>query len=123
VQHDIQRFAELELANRRELGYPPFSRLALLRCEGESPTATEETAAALAEHIRCHARAAQIGVLGPTPAPLERLRRRYRWQILLRGRNAAALRRAAAAAREAVIQRARRADVRVLVDVDPYSML
>lgn len=123
TQHDFQRFAELELATRRELGYPPFSRLVLIRCEGESPTATEEIARAVAEHARGNAHARQVGVLGPSLAPLERLRRRYRWQILLRSSNAARLRHAAAAARDAVRARARKGDVRVLVDVDPYSML
>ena len=67
--------------------------------------------------------AARYTVLGPAPAPLERLRQRHRHQILLRGRNGARCaapsppcsRRCAAAARSA--------DVRMIVDVDPYSML
>jgi primosomal protein N' (replication factor Y) len=120
--HDYQRFAELELGSRRELGYPPFARFVLIRCEGEAPAATEATARAVAEHVRAHARG-QVGVLGPTPAPLERLRRRYRWQILLRSKSAARLHSAAAAARESVRAPARKTNVRVLVDVDPYSML
>jgi primosomal protein N' (replication factor Y) len=122
VQHDYQRFAEIELASRRELGYPPFARLVLIRCEGESATATEEIAGVVADNAR-RAGAGQIGVLGPTPAPLERLRRRFRWQILLRGPSAARLRMVAAEARDALRARARKAAVRVLVDVDPYAML
>jgi len=123
THHDYQRFAELELATRRELGYPPFSRLVLIRCEGESATATEEIARTIAEHVRGNARAHRVGVLGPTLAPLERLRRRFRWQVLLRGNSGAAPRTAAAEARNAVRQPARKTDVRVLIDVDPYSML
>ena len=70
-------------------------------------------------------RSAEKGVelLGPTPAPIERLRRRYRWQLLVRGRNGAAIRRAARAGHDAVRRAARAAGVRVLVDVDPYGML
>jgi primosomal protein N' (replication factor Y) len=123
VHHDYQRFAELELAARRELGYPPFARLVLIRCEGESATATEEVAHAIAEEVRGNAKARHVGVLGPAPAPLERLRRRFRWQILLRAQSAAQLRTVAAEARDAVRARARKAAVRVLVDVDPYTML
>ncbi len=122
VHHDYQRFAELELAARRELGYPPFGRLVLIRCEGESATATEEIARAIAEHAR-NAKSSPISVLGPTPAPLERLRGRFRWQILMRARSAAQLRSVAAEARDAVRPLARKSDVRVLVDVDPYAML
>jgi primosomal protein N' (replication factor Y) len=123
VHHDYQRFAELELATRRELGYPPFARLVLIRCEGESATATEEIAHAVADGVRDGVTARHIGVLGPTPAPLERLRRRFRWQILLRSDSGSRLRNAAAAARDAVRARARKAAVRVLFDVDPYAML
>ena len=122
AHHDYRHFAEQELAARRELGYPPFARLVQVRCEGERPDATERVIGALAEAVR---RAADKGVsvLGPTPAPIERVRRRHRWQLLIRGRNGTALRNAARAGHDAVRRQARAADVRVLVDVDPYSML
>ncbi|HVM97096.1 MAG TPA: primosomal protein N' [Candidatus Acidoferrales bacterium] len=122
AQHDFRAFAEEELAARRESNYPPFMRLVQIRCEGESAEATERLSRSLAAHIRQHA-AKGVAVLGPTPSPIERLRRRFRWQMLLRGNNGAALRQAARAAREAMRRQASDAEVRVLVDVDPYSML
>ena len=122
AHHDYQRFAEHELAARRELGYPPFARLVQIRCEGEGAESTERIARAVADRVRGVARPG-VGVLGPAPAPLERLRRRYRWQLLVRGGNGAAVRAAAAAGRDAVRRQARTLDVRVLVDVDPYNML
>jgi len=122
AQHDYRAFVEHELAARRELGYPPFARLVQIRCEGEDAQATERVVRALAAHVKS---AAEKGVelLGPTPAPIERLRRRYRWQLLVRGRNGAAVRRAARYAHDAVRRQARASGVRMLVDVDPYSML
>ncbi len=122
AQHDYGNFAEQELASRRELGYPPFARLVQLRCEGERLDATERVAEALAVAARAAA-AKGVAVLGPAPAPLERLRGRFRWQLLLRGSSGASIRSAARAASEAVRRRARAAGVRVVVDVDPYSML
>jgi primosomal protein N' (replication factor Y) (superfamily II helicase) len=122
AHHDYRHFAEQELAARRELSYPPFARLVQIRCEGERAEATERVARAAADAVQ-RAAAPGVGVLGPTPAPLERLRRRYRWQLLIRGRNGVAVRRAAHAGRDAVRALARATDVRVLVDVDPYSML
>jgi len=122
AHHDYRRFAEHELASRRELAYPPFARLVEIRCEGVEANATERIARAIAEHMRSVA-AKGVGILGPAPAPLERLRGRYRWQLLVRGRNSAAIRTAAAAGRDAVRRHARSLDVRVLVDVDPYNML
>jgi primosomal protein N' (replication factor Y) len=120
--HDYRAFADHELAARRELGYSPFARLVLLRCEGEQLQATEGIARSLAQQLKAR-RTSGVQLLGPTPAPLERLRRRYRWQMLLRGASAAAVHRAAAEARSAVRPLARRQNVRVLLDVDPYSML
>lgn len=118
--HDFRHFAEIELAARRERAYPPFARLVKIRCEGESNHDTEQTARAAVAAVRG---TAGLEVLGPAPAPIERLRGRFRWQILLRGRDGAIVRAAARRAREAVRAQARKADVRVLVDVDPYNML
>jgi primosomal protein N' (replication factor Y) len=120
--HDFRRFAEQELAARRELSYPPFTRLVQLRCEGARADATERVIRALATHVQAAA-AKGVGILGPSPSPLERLRGRHRWQLLVRGRNGAAVRAAARAGRDAVRRAARAADVRVIVDVDPNSML
>lgn len=122
AHHDYRAFAAHELAARRELGYPPFARLVQIRCEGESPQATERIVHAVAAQVKASAEKG-VELLGPTPAPIERLRRRYRWQLLVRGSNGAAIRRAARAGYEAVRRTARAADVRVLVDVDPYGML
>ncbi len=122
AHHDFPRFAEQELANRRELGYPPFARLVQIRCEGPDAGRTERIVRAIAAHLRQLAPKG-VAILGPAPAPLERLRGRYRWQLLLRGRNGAAVRATAAAGRDALRRQARAADVRVLVDVDPYNML
>ena len=122
AHHDYQAFAERELAARRELGYPPFARLVQLRCEGERPDATERVAQGLATQVR-QAAASGVALLGPTPAPIERLRRRHRWQLLVRGRSGAAVRAAARHGHDAVRRQARAADVRVIIDVDPYSML
>jgi len=122
AHHDYRRFAEHELAARRELGYPPFARLVQVRCEGEQLDATERITRALADHVRQSAERG-VSILGPAPAPLQRLRGRHRWQFLVRGRNGAAVRRAARAGRDALRRQARAADVRVIVDVDPYSML
>jgi primosomal protein N' (replication factor Y) len=120
--HDFARFADAELAARREVGYPPFTRLVLLRAEGERPAEVERIAAESARALRAAAEG-RFSVLGPAPAPLERLRQRHRRQLLVRGRNGAALRATVAALLPALREAARAADVRLIVDVDPHSML
>ena len=120
--HDFTRFAAAELAARRELGYPPYARLVLLRCEGTDSAQVERLAADLARALRERADG-RCSVLGPAPAPLERLRQRHRRHILVRGRRGAAVRACVAEVMPELSSAARRAAVRLIVDVDPYGML
>jgi primosomal protein N' (replication factor Y) len=120
--HDFAAFAEAELAARRELGYPPFSRLVLLRFEGTAAPAVEQVARETARRLRGEA-GGRFSVLGPAPAPLERLRQRHRIQLLLRGTGGTAVRRAVAVQLPELRALAKARDVRLVVDVDPQHML
>jgi primosomal protein N' (replication factor Y) (superfamily II helicase) len=125
LTHDYPGFFADELEFRRALSYPPFSRLVHLRLEGPKPLEIEETAKRLGEWLREESRRRaqrypDIEVLGPAPAPILKLRGRFRWQILLKGKQSAALL-ALAAGAQARLPRTSRA--RLHVDVDPYSML
>jgi primosomal protein N' (replication factor Y) len=121
--HDYLRFAELELAARRELSYPPLSRLACVRIDGADPTTVRRIAEAAA--TRAHAACARApveenaAVVGPAEAPLSRLKGRTRWQLFLKARGARALRVLARAALSVEAPRA----VRTSVDIDAISML
>src|SRR6185436_20328759 len=81
--HDYASFAPAELETRREIGYPPFVRLAALRLEGPDAARTGNLAEALAARVRDACASAGVLLRGPAPAPLERLRGRYRWQLIL----------------------------------------
>jgi primosomal protein N' (replication factor Y) len=125
ARHDHAGFMAGELARRRALGYPPFSRLVNLRLDGKDAARVERAARELGATLRRDARPLGFGddaVLGPAPAPLARVRGRHRWQVLLRGADVRALR---ALARSASTRAPalRRAGVRLVIDVDPYSML
>ncbi|MBU6283517.1 primosomal protein N', partial [bacterium] len=128
--HDFRAFAATELRARRELGYPPFGRLLRVVLEGEE-SAVERCAERLGGRLRRAAlevgpAAGGIEVLGPAPAPIERLRGRHRHQLLAKARDSRGVARLLAAARPALedaSSRSRGAEVRVLVDVDPSSML
>jgi primosomal protein N' (replication factor Y) len=61
-----------------------------------------------------------IEVLGPAPSPILKLRNRYRWQLLLKGKHSASLLELAGQAR-ALLPWSRAN--RLHIDVDPYSML
>jgi primosomal protein N' (replication factor Y) len=123
-EHDYAAFMTGELARRRELGYPPFSRLVSVRLDGREARKVEQAAETLGRALTRQAAALGLGpeaVLGPAPAPIERVRGRHRWQLLLRAALPAPVRALArAAALEARTVRSR--ELRVVIDVDPYSM-
>jgi len=120
--HDYEGFFAAEIEFRRALNYPPFSRLVQLRLDGPDPRKVEHRAKGMGADLRQHIKdkgAPGIEVLGPAPAPIEKLRNRYRWQILLKGNRSPALLDLARTA-DALCPRG---DVRLHVDVDPYNML
>lgn len=125
VAHDYKGFFASEIEFRRALNYPPFSRLVHLRLEGPSAQEVESKARFLGQKLReRHKRdskgLAKIEILGPAPAPIEKLRSRYRWQILLKGNKGQPLLEFADEAR-GMLPRSRK--TRLFVDVDPYNML
>jgi primosomal protein N' (replication factor Y) len=125
INHDYKGFFEAETEFRQALNYPPFSRLIGLRLDGPKMAEVEKQAKTLAAKLReSQARAPnyleQIEVLGPAPAPIEKLRNRYRWQLLLKGKQSHTLLEFAGQARRFA---PRSRHVRLHIDVDPYSML
>jgi primosomal protein N' (replication factor Y) len=84
-KHDFAGMYAREIDMRKHLGYPPFSRLINLKIEGKDESNVQETAGRLADLARKIQKKSSPEVLGPAPAPLTRLRDRYRWQILLKG--------------------------------------
>jgi primosomal protein N' (replication factor Y) len=125
LAHDYKNFFAVESEFRRALEYPPFGRLVNLRLDGAKAATVESQARRLAEELRKIEQrdskpGARVEILGPAPAPIEKLRNRFRWQILLRSKQSAPLLSLARQARE-LLPRTR--SVRLHVDVDPHSML
>ncbi len=121
--HDYASFAPLELENRRETSYPPFVRLAALRFEGPDLERTGALAESLAIAVRERSAATGVVLRGPAPAPLERLRGRYRWQLILSSASTRALRDVARMIHAAWRASSAARTIRLVVDVDPVSML
>jgi primosomal protein N' (replication factor Y) len=123
LQHDVSGYVDYELQNRREAGYPPYARLALLRLDAADESLVRGQAAGLARVAR---RTEPVGkglvqVLGPTPAPIEKIRGRYRYRIVLRCRERSPLRSVAQSLDKARGDVDRR--VRTSLDIDPIHML
>ena len=117
---DYPKFFEQESKTREVLGYPPFSRLALVRFEGVSRGDVLFSAREVAERLRGTCDGRSVQVLGPAPAALPRLLGRWRYQIILRGMDASLFRKWVS---KSDLSPKSRKGVRVVVDVDPRHLM
>jgi primosomal protein N' (replication factor Y) len=114
ARHDVARFLGEELERRRELGYPPYRHLVLINANGP---ALEPVLQAL-EEIRAGLHG--VDVLGP--APLFRLRGRYRAHLVVKTDQPRAVAARAASLLAAAAPSMRRVGLKAVVDVDPQSL-
>ncbi len=123
ARHDVDAFLERELKDRRELGYPPLSRAALVRVDAVDEADARTASATLADVARrCPSVVSgQVLVQGPAPAPIARIRNRWRFRVMLRAAERGPLRAALAAIDAARAGLAR--EVRASIDVDPVQLL
>ncbi len=121
TKHDVPGFIERELADRRELGYPPFSRVALVRVDDPEEAVALAACTSLAEVARAAAKGTSVEVLGPAPAPIARLRDRFRFRVMLKSPDRPALRKTLLAIEHARGSLGR--TVRASIDVDPMQLM
>ena len=127
VTHDFESFAEREYGERKNPVYPPYVRM--INVVLSSPDqelaarAAEEGAAWMRSTLARAARqgAPAIDLVGPAPAPIERLHGRWRWHFLLRSASPGAL--GEAARRLIRGSRLPAGDVRLALDRDPVALL
>lgn len=86
LSHNYEAFVEEELKMREKLFYPPFSKLCLLEIDSLKESQGSAFALELAQIMRKKANPALV-ILGPSPAPLFKLKNRYRFHVLIKSPN------------------------------------
>ena len=127
-QQAFSHFYEEEIKFRKELNYPPFSRLINFKMEGNSKSKT----AAFAENIGrlAHSLCSEksryrrdIEILGPSASPWEKIKGKYRYQMLIKGAPLTTLRSFASHLLNQIPTAIKGGGVKFYVDVDPVSLL
>jgi primosomal protein N' (replication factor Y) len=119
--HDYEAFVRTELPTREALAYPPFGGIVRLVVRGVTEAATAAWTEHLTERLRQEAtRLPGTRVLGPAPAPIARLRDRFRYHVQVHG---PADRRLRDLVRAATTDLATPDGIAWIVDVDPVEML
>ncbi|HVE78243.1 MAG TPA: primosomal protein N', partial [Gemmatimonadaceae bacterium] len=126
VAHDYLTFVRLELEGRRHPAYPPLVRIANVVFSGLTEEGTARLAQRGAEWVtRLLARGGDhpaVTLIGPAPCPVERIKSRWRWHVLLKSEHPAELTRVARYFLEKFDVPAQ-GQMRIAFDRDPVSLM
>lgn len=124
IEQDSVRFLNGELKLREDLGYPPFSKLVNFRFQGRSESDTIDAARVAGELGRKMVSRLPIGavkILGPSPAPIYKIRNRYRYQLLIKSKNLTTLHSFSKKLLGIMRKSAISGNVKIQIDVDPFN--
>ncbi len=126
VEHDYRSFVSQELLDREFPPYPPTVRLANVVVSGTHEVETMEASNQAAEFLNKlvkSGRVETVHVIGPAPCAIERIKSRWRWHVLLRSRRSSELTRVLSYFATHFEPAGRAANLRVVIDRDPVSLL
>jgi len=121
VTQRFEDFYARESRYRKAMFYPPFTALAGVMVTDRDPCKAAGLArdvGAFLDSLRSNA----VRILGPAPAPLERLKRVHRHQLLIKSSSRATLH-AMLVRLQAYVEEKKIGPTRVIIDVDPVSLL
>jgi primosomal protein N' (replication factor Y) (superfamily II helicase) len=125
LDQNFKTFFQEELEQRRDLDYPPFSRLILIEAKGKDEERVREAAERFAGALTKNS--GMFKLLGPAPAVLSKIKNQHRWHVLLKNDKT---RDPSGQQVRDILERARTdferkapGEVRLIIDVDPVGML
>jgi primosomal protein N' (replication factor Y) (superfamily II helicase) len=124
-KNDYEGFAEKELGFRKALGYPPFGKLAAIRIKSNDKNIAERDAQqVLATAQKLQGKDAELNkleLLGPTEAPLSKLKGQYRYHLLVKGESPQQVQRMCASISQ--VDSILSNKTKLQIDIDPLSLL
>ncbi|MBE6366707.1 MAG: primosomal protein N' [Lentisphaerae bacterium] len=119
VAQDFPAFYEYDAAVRQVLNYPPFGHLIALYARGENESEVSEVinAVFLKAKSFCHA---SVIAVEPAPAPLARVKGKYRYLATFRGEKISSVRRAL---RQMVLHEVWKNSVELYLDMDAQTLI
>jgi primosomal protein N' (replication factor Y) len=82
--HDYSGYVTAALDEREGMGYPPFGRIISISFRGSEKEALDDFAAKWTHALKTVVNYLPIQVLGPEPAFINRVKRQYRFQTILK---------------------------------------
>ncbi len=117
--NDYKGFFQKEMSLREELSYPPFSKMVRIVLKFRTRDMGKQIIKEVSEIIN-KTSSRGIDILGPSPAPIEKIRNLWRWHLIIKGENSRNLRSKASR----ILRMLNEIDnIKTYVDVDPISLL
>ncbi len=121
--HDYPGFYGKELALRKTLAYPPYSRIVNLHLSSirkdSGAEGIKKLKSLVKDLMKTYTPGGKVDIIGPAEAPISMIKGRHRWQLLLKGVDAHALNRLT---RE-ILSGATGIGLDIKVDVDPVNFM
>jgi primosomal protein N' (replication factor Y) (superfamily II helicase) len=123
---DYIGFYREEMGFRKALEYPPFSRFINFRLVGNSEKKTKgmaEEMGRIGQSLLKKGHGKDIEILGPSTAPFAKMRGKFRWQMLAKGKSPQLLHRFARELSSAMDAQLKGKGINLDIDVDPVFIL
>lgn len=124
ARHDYDAFFTQEIAHREGSGYPPYRRLANFLIESPDPLVAERESVRLRRVVLEGIESLGfqgVEVLGPSPAAIQRVQKKYRWNLGLLSKSHSRLNALVRDARARFAEADGKGAVDLKVDLDPYG--
>lgn len=127
ASQDYKSFFELEISARRMMQYPPYADLFLFGFTGLQEEAVRAAAHRMLEQLRAAAEGEfsdlPMIALDPTPASVLRVSGKFRYKLILKARNTAAMRQLVRVSMKRFLADPLNRRISLFVDINPASML
>ena len=127
-EQDFKTFYDIEISFRKALNYPPFSRMIQFKISGKDEKKTERHAKTMGDLCNTLNKNSQsplkpVDILGPVKSPLSKIAKQHRWQLLIKCSNATPLHQFVYQLLHKNPSIFNKRDVKVVIDVDPFSLM
>ncbi|MFB3897812.1 MAG: primosomal protein N' [bacterium] len=128
-QNDRHEFYQFEINNRKKLIYPPFKHLGLILISHikleTAQSVVMNFAQLLREDVKLDDKTGipEVEIFGPAVAPIPKLQKKYRYQILLKSKETSALRELYQTSILQLPNRTKIGNTLITIDVDPIQMM
>jgi primosomal protein N' (replication factor Y) len=120
---NYQEFYDKEIEYRRQTSYPPFSKVILFEIKGKHRDTVVQMSDWLKRQVQTLNKKSEFMVLGPSPAPIEKINSNFRFHLFLKSMNAAEIETAAKWVYEKSREEFKKRDLILKFNLDPFDFM